>query len=562
MLSDLKIAQKAKLKHISEIAESLGIHRKYLEFFGKYKAKISLSCLKSLSKKPQSKYVVVTAITPTPFGEGKTVVTLGLAQSLAKLRKKSVACLRQPSLGPLFGTKGGAAGGGYSQVVPMEDFNLHLTGDTHAVSIAHNLLSAMIDSHIYHGNKLNIDLDNIAWKRVVDVSDRALRRILVGIGSKSIGMPRETGYNISVASEVMAVLSLSEDLFDLRKRLGKIVIGMSKNKKPVTAEDLKVAGAMCVLLKDAVKPNILQTLEGTPVFVHTGPFANIAHGNNSIIADLIATKLADFVVTESGFGTELGFEKFCDIKCRVSGLKPSAAVLVCTLRALKMHGKFHAGEKINTEELKKEDLAALEKGCENLRKHIENIHEFGIPSVIAINQFSGDSKREINFLVKKAKEFGASDIIPVEVWAKGSKGGMDLAKAVVNACSKPSKFKFLYSLNLSIKEKIRIIASKMYGASGVEYSSKAEEIISLYNKWGLSKLPVCMAKTQLSLSHNADLKGRPENFKVPVIDVRLSAGAGFIYVLLGKISTMPGLPADPAVVRVDIDKKGNTIGLF
>lgn len=564
MLSDLEIAQKAKIKDIREIAKIAGIKEEELELYGNYKAKVSLSILDRLKNKKNGKYIDVTAITPTPLGEGKTVTTIGVSQSLAKIGKNVFTCIRQPSLGPVFGIKGGAAGGGYAQVVPMEDFNLHLTGDVHAVSIAHNLLSAFIDAHILHGNKLNINPLTITWRRVVDVSDRALRQIVIGLGGKENGYPRETGFDISVASEVMAILALASDLFDLRERLGKIVIGTTYDGKPVTVEELKCAGSMAVLLKDAIKPTLMQTLEHTPVFVHAGPFANIAHGNNSIIADKIALKLADYVVTESGFGADCGCEKFMNIKCRVSGLTPDVVILTCTVRALKMHGgagKVVAGKPL-PKELVSENFPALEKGCENLEKHIENVKLFGVPVVVTVNKFTQDTDKEIEFLRKKAKEFGALDAVPMDVWGKGGEGGKELAHAVVKACEEPSKFKFLYPLEASIKEKIETIATKIYGANGVDYSSLAEEKIKLYTKLGYDKFPLCMAKTHLSLSHDPSLKGRPRNFRVPIRDVNASVGAGFLYPLLGEMRTMPGLPSDPAGAHIDIDKNGNIVGLF
>lgn len=564
MLSDLEIAQKAKIKDIREIAKIAGIKEEELDLYGNYKAKVSLSILDRLKNKKNGKYIDVTAITPTPLGEGKTVTTIGVSQSLAKIGKNVFTCIRQPSLGPVFGIKGGAAGGGYAQVVPMEDFNLHLTGDVHAVSIAHNLLSAFIDAHILHGNKLNINPLTITWRRVVDVSDRALRQIVTGLGGKENGYPRETGFDISVASEVMAILALASDLFDLRERLGKIVIGTTYDGKPVTVEELKCAGSMAVLLKDAIKPTLMQTLEHTPVFVHAGPFANIAHGNNSIIADKIALKLADYVVTESGFGADCGCEKFMNIKCRVSGLTPDVVILTCTVRALKMHGgagKVVAGKPL-PKELVSENFPALEKGCENLEKHIENVKLFGVPVVVTVNKFTQDTDKEIEFLRKKAKEFGALDAVPMDVWGKGGEGGKELAHAVVKACEKPSKFKFLYPLEASIKEKIETIATKIYGADGVDYSSLAEEKIKLYTKLGYDKFPLCMAKTHLSLSHDPSLKGRPRNFRVPIRDVNASVGAGFLYPLLGEMRTMPGLPSDPAGAHIDIDKNGNIVGLF
>ncbi|HHY38192.1 MAG TPA: formate--tetrahydrofolate ligase, partial [Clostridia bacterium] len=472
MKSDLEIAQEATMKPIVEIAKGMGLEEDDIELYGKYKCKVSLDVLKKFKDRPTAKYVVVTAITPTPFGEGKTVTTIGLGQALNRIGKKTINCIRQPSLGPVFGIKGGAAGGGYSQCVPMEDFNLHFTGDTHAVALAHNLCSAFLDAHILHGNELDIDPFTITWPRVVDVSDRALRKIIVGLGGKENGVPRETGFDIAVASEVMAILALTTDIFDLRKRLGRIVVGYSRSGKAVTAEDLKVAGAMTVLLKDAIKPNLIQTLENTPVFVHAGPFANIAHGNSSILADLIATKLGDYVVTEAGFGADIGAEKMFNIKCRYSGLKVNAAVLVCTVRALKMHGgafKAIPGKELDKSLVAKENFEALDKGCENLDKQIENVLLHGVPVVVAINRMDTDTDKEIEFIKQRAISAGASDCVLSEVWAKGGAGGEDLARAVVKAAEGPSAFRHLYDLNLSIKEKIETIATKVYGAKGVTY---------------------------------------------------------------------------------------------
>jgi len=562
--SDLEIAQAAKMKPITEIAAALGIAEDYLELYGKYKAKVSLDIFKKIEHKKDGKYIDVTAITPTPLGEGKTVTTIGLAMSLNRIGKKAVVNIRQPSLGPVFGIKGGAAGGGYSQVIPMEDFNLHLTGDVHAVGLAHNLCAALLDNALLRGNKLNIDPSSITWRRVVDVSDRALRNVIIGAGGPDDGVRRETGFDITVASEVMAILALTSDLFDLRKRLGKIIVAMTKDGKPVTAEDLKVAGAMAVLLKDAIHPNLLQTLENTPCFVHAGPFANIAHGNNSIISDRIALKLAEYVVTESGFGADCGAEKFMDIKCRYSGLKPDAVVVVCSVRALKMHsGRFNvvAGKPLDPG-LTKEDLPAVSDGCANLEKQIENMKLFGVPVVVAINRFTTDTDKEIEVIAKNAVSAGAQDAVVSEVWAEGSKGGEGLAKAVVKAAEKPSDFKFLYPLDMPIKDKIKTIATKIYGAKDVSYAPLAEEKIKLYEKLGFGKLPICMAKTHLSLSHDPALKGRPAGFTLPVRDIRASVGAGFLYPLCGDMRTMPGLPSVPAGTKVDIDKEGKVVGLF
>ncbi len=562
--SDLEIAQATKMKPIVEIAKELGIPEDHLELYGKYKAKVTLDILKKVQNNKDGKYIDVTAITPTPLGEGKTVTTIGLAMGLNRIGKKAIVNIRQPSLGPVFGIKGGAAGGGYSQVVPMEDFNLHLTGDVHAVGLAHNLCAAFLDNSILKKNKLNIDPMSITWRRVVDVSDRALRNIIIGLGGEEEGIPRESGFDITVASEVMAILALTSDLFDLRKRLGRVIVAMTRDGKPVTAEDLKVAGAMTVLLKDAINPNLLQTVENTPCFVHAGPFANIAHGNNSIIADRIGIKLAEYVVTESGFGADCGAEKFMDIKCRYSGLKPNAVVVVCSVRALKMHsGKFNvvAGKPLD-EGLVKENCDAVSMGCSNLEKQIENMRLFGVPVVVAINRFLTDTDKEIDVIKKKAISAGAEDAVVSEVWAEGSKGGVELAKAVVKAAEKPSSFKFLYPLDMPIKEKIKTIATKIYGAANVSYAPLAEKKLRLYEKLGYGNLPICMAKTHLSLSHDPALKGRPTGYTLPVRDVRASVGAGFLYPLCGDMRTMPGLPSEPAGTKVDIDKDGKIVGLF
>lgn len=563
--SDIEIAQAAILKPIQEIAGSLGIKEDELEMYGKYKAKVSLSILERLKNAPNGKYIVVTAITPTPLGEGKTTTTVGLGMGLCRLGKKAVIAIRQPSLGPVFGIKGGAAGGGYSQIVPMEDFNLHLTGDNHAVSAAHNLLAAFIDSHLQHGNKMGIDPFSITWPRVVDISDRALRNIVIGLGGKDNGVPRETGFDIAVASEVMAVLALATSLQDLRKKLGRIIVGSTKEGKPVTAEDLKCAGAMTVLLRDAIKPNILQTLENTPAFVHTGPFGNIAHGNSSIVADQVALKCADYLVTESGFGADLGAEKFMNIKCRYSGLSPNCAVIVATVRALKMHGgvgNIVAGKPL-PEELQRENVPAVEKGCQNLVKMIENMKLYGIPVVVAINSFETDTRAEIEAIKAIAVEYGAEDAVESNHWARGGIGAEELAEVVVSAANKPSRFMFLYPLEASIEEKIEIIATKMYGADGIDIMPAAREKIELYTRWGMDKLPICMAKTHLSLSHDPTLRGRPRGFRVPVRELRASVGAGFLYPLLGTMRTMPGLPSKPAGEAVDIDMAtGKVVGLF
>ncbi len=560
--TDIEIAQAAKIKPIMEIAKGLGIDEKYIELYGSNKAKISLDFLEKIKNKPKGKYIDVTAITPTPLGEGKTVTTIGLSMALNKIGKKTVTAIRQPSLGPVFGIKGGAAGGGYSQVVPMEDFNLHLTGDVHAVGLAHNLLAAFIDASLFHRNKLGIDPKNVFWRRVVDVSDRALRNITTGLNGE--GLIRETGFDITVASEIMAILALATSLKDLRERLGRIVIGMTYDGKPVTADDLKCGGSMTVLMKDALKPNLLQTLENTPCFVHAGPFANIAHGNSSILSDMMAIRLGEYVVTESGFGADCGAEKFLNIKCRMSGLKPDAAVIVATVRALKMHGglgKVVAGKPL-PDELVKENLPALEAGCTNLQKHIENMVMHGVPVVVAVNRFTADTDKEIELVRKLAKQAGAEDAVPSEVWAHGGEGGKDLAHAVVKAAEKPSKFKFLYELDWPIKKKIETIATKVYGAQSVSYTKLANKKIKLYTEWGYDKVPLCMAKTHLSLSHDPTLKGRPTGFVLPIRDINASVGAGFLYPLCGEMRTMPGLPSIPAGTKYDIDEDGKILGLF
>jgi len=565
MKSDLEIAQEAQLEPISKIADDLGLLDDEVEQYGKYKAKVSLGVLERLKDKPPGKFIVVTGMTPTPLGEGKTLTTVGLAQALNRIGKKTIACIRQPSLGPTFGIKGGAAGGGYSQVVPMEDFNLHLTGDTHAVSMAHNLLAAMIDNHLNHGNALGIDPFSISWPRVVDISDRALRNVIVGLGGKENGYPRETSFDIAVASEVMAVLGLATSLSDLRDRLGRIVIGTDKDRKAVTAADLQASGAMTVLLRDAIKPNLLQTLEHTPVFVHTGPFGNIAHGNSSVLADQIGLKVADFVVTESGFGSDLGFEKMVDIKCRNSGLRPDAAIIVATVRALKAHsGKYRivAGRPL-PDGLGVEDLEAVEQGMGNLEKHIENVtQEGGLPAVVCINRFSYDSDAEIELVRQRALAAGATACEVSEVWEHGGAGGEALAQALVKAADMPNKFDFIYRDDQTIEEKVTAIATRMYGADGVDFTPEARRQMRQYNDWGLAGLPICVAKTNFSLSADARALGRPTNFRVNVRELRPAAGAGFLIAYLGAIRTMPGLPSEPAANHVDVDEHGNVLGLF
>jgi len=564
MKSDLEIAQAATLAPITEIAASVGIAEEHLELYGPYKAKVSLDVLDELGDKPQGRYIDVTAINPTPLGEGKTVTTVGLGQALKYVGKSVITCIRQPSLGPVFGIKGGAAGGGNSQVIPMEDFNLHLTGDVHAVSMANNLLAAYVDNHIFQGNDLDIDPHSITWRRVVDLNDRALRNIVVGLGSKLDGVPRETGFDIAVASEVMAVLAMATDLHDMRTRLGRIVIGTNTKGEPVTAEDLKCAGAMAVLMKDAIKPNLMQNLEGGAVFVHAGPFANIAQGNNSIIADKIALKLADYVVTESGFGADMGAEKFLNIKCRASGLHPDCAVIVATVRALKAHsGKFEVrpGKPLD-ERLKSEDLESLAEGIPNLEKHVENMKKFGIPVVAVVNTFPTDTEAEIEFIKERAIAAGADFAVSHRVHPDGGAGGEELARAVIEACEMPKEFEFLYPDDASIKEKIEAIATEIYGADGVDYLPAAEAKIELYTEMGFSDLPICMAKTHLSLTHDPTIKGRPTGWRLPIRDIRASVGAGFLYPLCGDMRTMPGLPKTPAGDAIDIDTDGNVVGLF
>jgi methylenetetrahydrofolate dehydrogenase (NADP+)/methenyltetrahydrofolate cyclohydrolase/formyltetrahydrofolate synthetase len=616
--SDIEIAQAAELKPVNVLAEELGLLPEELELYGNYKAKVRLEVLERLKDVPDGKYIDVTAITPTPLGEGKSTTMVGLSQALgAHLGKRVFTCIRQPSQGPTFGIKGGAAGGGYSQVVPMEDFNLHLTGDIHAITAANNLLAAAIDTRMFHesrqsdealfrrlcpadkdGNRsfspsmlrrlkklgigktdpneltpeersrfvrLDIDPDSITWRRVVDTNDRHLRTITIGQGPDEKGHTRVTGFDITVASEIMAILALTTDLADMRERFGRIVIGTNSKGEAVTAEDLGVAGAMTVLMKDAIKPTLMQTLEGTPVFVHAGPFANIAHGNSSIVADRIALKLADYVVTESGFGADIGMEKFFNIKCRYSGLIPNVVVMVATVRALKMHGggpKVVAGAPLDPA-YTVENLDLLRAGLPNLQHHIKNALRFGIPVVVAVNSFKDDTQAEVELVRKAALEAGAEDSVVARHWMEGGEGAVDLGKAVVKAAEKPSDFKFLYPLDASIKEKIETICAEIYGADGVDYLPEAEAKINLYTKLGFANLPLCMAKTHLSLSHDPSLKGVPKGFRVPIRDIRASVGAGFLYPLLGEMRTMPGLPTRPVFYDVDIDlETGRVVGLF
>jgi len=585
MKSDLQIAQEAKLKPITQIAREAGINEEELEPFGMWKAKVKLDILERLKDRPDGKYIDVTAITPTPLGEGKSTTMVGLVQAMgSELRKNVICCIRQPSMGPTFNIKGGAAGGGYSQIVPMEDFNLHLTGDIHAISVSHNLVAAAIDTRMYHESRqtdeqlfkrgvkrLDIDPDAITWRRVVDVCDRALREIQVGFnddklkdGSPSSVFPRATGFDITVASEIMAILALATSLEDMRERFSRMIVGLNKKGEPVNAEQLGVAGAVTVLMKEALMPNLMQTLEGQPAFVHAGPFANIAHGNSSIIADKIAVKLGDYVVTESGFGADIGMEKFFDIKCRTSGLIPNAVVLVATVRALKMHGggpTVRPGIPLDAA-YTKENLPLLEKGLGNLGVHIKNALKFGIPVVVAVNAFRDDTEAELEMIRKYAVGQGAEDSVVTTHWANGGEGAAKLAEAVVAACEKPSNFKFLYPLDWSIKEKIDKISVDIYGADSVTYEPLAEKQIESYERAGFGNLPICMAKTHLSLSHDPTLKGAPTGFAVPVREVRASVGAGFIYPLIGKMSTMPGLATHPAFMDIDVDEKGEVVGLF
>jgi formyltetrahydrofolate synthetase len=618
--SDIDIAQAATPIPIDKIAAEAGILPDELELYGKNKAKVHLSVRDRLKSVPNGKYVVVTAITPTPLGEGKTTTTVGLSQALgAHLGKKVFTCVRQPSQGPTFGIKGGAAGGGYSQIIPMEEFNLHLTGDIHAITAANNLLAAAIDTRWFHESsqkddalferlcppakdgsrrfspvmlrrlrklgisktnpndltpeersrfaRLDIDPDSITWRRVTDTNDRMLRQITIGQGPEEKGMTRVTGYDISVASEIMAILALTTSLADMRERLGAMVIGTSKAGEAITADDIGAGGALTVLMKDAIQPNLMQTLEGTPAFVHAGPFANIAHGNSSIVADQLALKLVGpdgYVLTESGFGADIGMEKFFNIKCRYSGLVPNCVVMVATIRALKMHGggpKVVAGQPLN-HAYTEENLELLEKGCANLAKMIQNARKFGIPVVVGVNRFQHDTPAEIDLVRRKAKEAGAIDAVMANHWAEGGAGAVELGKAVIAACQQPSKFQFLYPLDISIKQKIETIVREMYGGAGVEYSPEAEKKIALYNRLGFDKLPICMAKTHLSLSHDPNLKGAPTGFTVPVRDVRASVGAGFLYPLLGTMSTMPGLSTRPGYYEIDLDlETGRVIGL-
>ena len=553
--SDIEIAQSVVPEHILKIAERAGIENKYLEQYGNYKAKVDLSLLKESTRK-DGKLVLVTAITPTPAGEGKTTTTIGLSDGLKKIGKNVIVALREPSLGPVFGVKGGAAGGGYAQVIPMEDINLHFTGDFHAIGAANNLLAAMLDNHIYQGNSLNIDPRKITWRRCVDMNDRQLRFVVDGLGGKVNGTPREDGYDITVASEIMAVLCLSSSITDLKKRLSNIIVGYTYDDKPVTAGQLNAHGAMTALLKDALKPNLVQTLEGTPAFVHGGPFANIAHGCNSVIATKMAMKLGDYTVTEAGFGADLGAEKFLDIKCRLAGLKPDAVVIVATIRALKMHGGLAKTE------LNNEDLVALEKGLPNLLRHVHNIKDvYKLPSVVAVNRFPTDTDKEIDLVIKKCKELGVNVVLST-VWADGGNGGVALAEEVVRLCQQENDFTFSYQREQSIKEKIESVAVKVYGGDGVIFTPEAEKQIATLEKLGFGECPVCIAKTQYSFSDDMTKLGAPTGFKITVRSVKVSAGAGFVVVLTGNIMTMPGLPKVPAAEKIDVSEDGIISGLF
>ena len=554
--TDIEIAQETTMQHITEVAKTAGVDAKYLEQYGNYKAKVDYNILKDLADKPNGKLILVTAINPTPAGEGKTTTNVGLADGMRKIGKNAIVALREPSLGPVFGVKGGAAGGGYAQVVPMEDINLHFTGDFHAIGAANNLLAALLDNHIYQGNALNIDVRQIVWRRCVDMNDRQLRFVTDGLGGKTNGVPREDGYDITVASEVMAVLCLASDINDLKARLARLVVAYTRDGKPVTAGDLKAEGAMAALLKDALKPNLVQTLEHTPAFVHGGPFANIAHGCNSVTATKIALKLADYAVTEAGFGADLGAEKFLDIKCRMAGLQPSCVVVVATARALKYNGGVPKAETGN------ENLEALEKGLPNLLRHVENIPKvYKLPCVVAINRFPTDTEAELKLIETKCKELGVNVALS-EVWAKGGEGAIELAKEVVRLCEEPNDFHYSYELDGTIKEKIEAIAKKIYRADGVTFTANAEKQIKTLTELGYDKMPICMAKTQYSFTDDQTKLGAPTGFTITVRNVKVSAGAGFLVALTGEIMTMPGLPKVPAAERISVDETGKISGLF
>lgn len=564
MPSDLQISRAAPLRPIVDVAGEIGIRPEELDLYGQHKAKVRLALLDRLQDRPLGKYIVVTAITPTPFGEGKTVVTIGLGQALRQAGKRTVICLREPSMGPVFGIKGGATGGGRAQIAPKADIDLHFTGDMHATAAANNLLVAMADASLWHQNPLNLDPLSIACRRAIDCNDVALRNIITGLGGARGGVPRETGFDMAAASEVQAALALCTSLSDLRQRLSRMLVGYTRDGEPVTAEDLKAAGAMTVLLREAINPNLVQTLEGGPCLVHTGPFANIAHGCSSVLADQMALRLGDYVVTEAGFGADCGAEKFCDIKCRQSGLEPDAAVLVATVRALKMHGgayEARPGRKLPEDEIAKEDPEATAAGCDNLAKHIENLHRFGLPVVVAMNRFPADHDSELEVLASRALELGARQACVVESYDRGGEGGLELAEAVMSAAQEPPEFRLLYDDDASIKQKIETIATEIYGARGVKYESAAERKIADYEARGWGQLPICMAKTQYSLSHDPQLKNRPTGFTVPILDIRAALAAGFLYPLLGQIMTLPALPTYPSAQAIDIDENGRPVGL-
>lgn len=564
MLTDLEIAQRAHIRPIQEVAERAGIAPESIEPYGKYKAKISLEVMERLAGRPEGKLIVITSITPTPFGEGKTVTSIGLTQGLARLGKRVCLTLRQPSMGPVFGIKGGAAGGGHSQVLPMEELNLHFTGDNHAVAAAHNLLAAMVDASIFHKNPLKIDPLTVSWRRVMDVNDRTLREIIIGLGGRLNGHPRASGFDITAASEVMAILALASSLADLRARLGRIIVGYNYQGHFVSAEEIKAAGAMCVLLKEAIKPNLVQTIEGQPCFIHTGPFGNVAHGNSSVVADRIALRLADYVVTESGFAADCGFEKFADIKCRQSGLTPSCAVINCTIRALKMHGgkaTVVAGRPLPAA-LFENDPASVERGLSNLAHCIGIVKHFGLPLVVSLNRFATDHDEEVAVVRQGALALGAERVAESFAWAKGGAGAEELAQAVVDCCAMPANFKLLYPDELPLAEKIGLLARHIYNAQGAELAPLVERQIRLFEEQGWGRLPINMAKTSLSISHDPHWKNLPSGYTFPVTDIRPSIGAGFVYPLAGDMMTMPGLPSRPAAVDIDIDASGKTVGLF
>ncbi len=562
--TDLEIAQAHRLVPITEIAASVGLREEDLELYGRYKAKIGLHVLERLQERPDGKLIAVTAVTPTPLGEGKTLTTIGLTQGLGRIGKRAICTLRQPSMAPVFGIKGGAAGGGYAQVVPMEDLNLHFTGDLHAVAQAHNLLAALVDASLFHGNPLGIDPHTVTWPRTLDVNDRVLRNIVVGLGGPLNGYPRQTGFEVTAASEVMAILALTSGFQDLRRRLGRIIVAFDRTGKPVSAEDLRAAGAMAAILREAVKPNLVQTLEGQPCIVHTGPFGNIAHGQSSVLADRIALKLADYVVTESGFGADLGLQKFMDIKCRQSGLCPDCVVITCTVRSVKMHGgvgRIKAGKPL-PEEIRRENVPAVEAGCQNLAHMIKIARYYGVPVVVAVNRFLDDTDAEVETILREALRAGARSAHQMNAWAEGGAGAVDLAAGVVEACACGTGFRLLYPDDLSIKEKIGIMARMVYNADGVSYDPQAEEKIGRFEALGWGRLPICMAKTHLSISHNPTWRNVPAGYVFPIRDIRASLGAGFLYPLAGAILTMPGLPSEPAAFNIDIDSEGRIKGLF